>query len=323
MANIDIFNIKPTVISRTLRDKSILLFSKPKVGKTTFCAQAGALILGFEKGVNAIAGAYFQPIYKWSDVKLVIRQLEKPEAHQLYETIAFDTVSIAFQLCEDYICAQNGVQKIGDIPYGAGYQSLKKEWEATLRKITMMDYGLILVAHEKTRLEAGPNDTTIEIIEPDLNKRAAEVCTGLVDLIAYIGTEFDENGNSTRYLYTRETPTIKAGSRFKYLSPKIPFGYTELTKALAEAIEKAGENGAKVVDKIEKQVEDVLDFNVVRAEAQDLWTKLVTKDETNATVILKKIEITMGHKMKLSEFTEDQVSLLNLIVVEMRDMLQN
>jgi hypothetical protein len=52
------------------------------------------------------------------DFKLVLRQLEKPEAREMYDTITIDTVGIAWEMCEQYICAQNGVQKIGDIAWG-------------------------------------------------------------------------------------------------------------------------------------------------------------------------------------------------------------
>lgn len=152
-------------------------------------------------------------------------------------------------------------------------------------------------------------------------KRAAEICNGIVDLIGYIGNEFDSDGFSHRYIYTRETPTIKAGSRFQYLAPKIPFGYKELTNALADAIEKAGENGAKIVDSTEREVLEILDFEALRNEARTLWEQLVTADASNADRILKKIEMIFGRKMKLSEITEDQVDLMNLVVIEMRDML--
>lgn len=52
------------------------------------------------------------------DFKLVLRQLEKTEAQAMYDTISIDTVTIAWDLCEMYICAQHGVQKISDIPWG-------------------------------------------------------------------------------------------------------------------------------------------------------------------------------------------------------------
>ena len=179
-----------------------------------------------------------------------------------------------------------------------------------------------MIAHSASRIEKDADGSEREIISPELPKRAAEICNGIVDIIGYIGSEYDKEGNSTRYLYTRETPTLFAGSRFKYLAPKIKFGYQELVNAIAEAIEQSETlDGAKVVDNAPiVTMEEKLDFNAVRAEAAELWGKLTTADENNAVIILKKIEMTMGHKMKLSEFTEDQCDLLALVVAEMRDM---
>lgn len=321
---IDILNIQPSVISRDLRGKYVLLYGKPKSGKTTAAtAFPKSLLVAFEKGYNAIGGVRAVDITRWSDFKMVIRQLEKLEARDLYETIIIDTISIAYDYCEQYICAQNGVQKIADIPWGGGYSAAKKEFEATLRKITMLGYGIVLIAHSTSRIEKTAEGSELEIISPDMPKRASEICNGLVDIIGYIGGEYDQDNNFVRYLYTRETPTLFAGSRFKYLKSKIKFGYDELVEAINEAIDLAEKNdGVKVVDKADTTtIEEKLDFNKVRAEAQELWSKLVQENEENASIILKKIEMIMGHRMKLSEFTEDQVDLLQLAVIEMQDML--
>ena len=321
---IDILSIQPSVISRDLRGKYVLLYGKPKSGKTTAAASfPKALLVAFERGYNALGGVRAVDITKWADFKMVLRQLEKPEAKQLYETVVIDTISIAWECCEQYICAQNGVQKLADIPWGGGYSAAKKEFESALRKITMLGYGIVLIAHSAKRIETNADGNEIEIVFPEMPKRASEICNGLVDIIGYIGGEYDENGNYTRYLYTRETPTLFAGSRFKYLAPKIKFGYNELVDAIAEAITMSErQDGVTVVEKAElTPVAEKLDFTQVRAEAQDLWTKLVAQNEENASVILKKIEMIMGHRMKLSEFTEDQVDLLQLAVLEMRDMM--
>lgn len=320
---IDILNIQPSVISRDLRGKYVLLYGKAKVGKTTAaCSFPNSLLVAFERGYNAIGGVRAVDVTKWSEFKTVLKQLEKPEAQKLYDTIIIDTITIAWDYCEQYICTQNGVQKINEIAWGGGYSACKKEFEGALRKITMLGYGIVLIAHNTSRVEKTAEGSEIEIISPELPKRAAEICNGLVDIIGYIGGEYDENKNYTRYLYTRETPTLFAGSRFKYLAPKIKFGYEELVNAIADAIDMAEKkDGATVVDKSDLvAVEEKADFNTVRAEAQALWTKLIGQSEENAITILKKIEIIMGHKMKLSEFTEDQVDLLNLVVAEMREM---
>ena len=115
-----------------------------------------------------------------------------------------------------------------------------------------------------------------------------------------------------------------AGSRFKYLAPKIKFGYNELVEAINEAIQKSETlDGAKVVDKIESKVEEELKFDEIRNEASELWTALVGADEANADRILKKVEMIFGRKIKLSEITEDQKDLFYLVLLDMRDMKDN
>ena len=116
-----------------------------------------------------------------------------------------------------------------------------------------------------------------------------------------------------------------AGSRFKYLAPKIKFGYQELVDAIAEAIEKSEKlDGAVVIDtEVNTAIEsEPLHYDEIRAEAQELWGKLIAQNEENAARILKKVEMIFGRPMKLSEITEDQVDLYNLVLIEMREMLK-
>ena len=322
---IDILNIQPSVISRDLKGKYILVYSQPKVGKTSFAASFPRnLLMAFEKGYNAIGGIRAVDINKWSDAKLVLRQLEKPEAKAMYDTVTIDTTSIAWDICEQFICAQNGVQKINEIPWGQGYAQLTQEFEAFLRRITMLGYGLILITHADVRRETVEN-SEIEFFSPSLNKRCYPICNRIVDIIGYIGIEWTENGDSERWLYTRKTPTVMAGSRFKYLAPKIKFGYNELVNAVAEAIEKSEKlDGATVVDTVVQKAEDKLDYNALRAEAFDIWQKLVGSgeeiNEDMARRIQKRVEMIFGRQIKISEITEDQVDLLNLVVMDMRDL---
>ena len=320
---IDILNIQPTTISRDLKGKFVCIYSLPKVGKTSMACQFPKnLLLAFEKGYNAIAGIKPVDITKWSDLKLVLRQLEKPEARQMYDTITIDTIGIAWEMCEQFVCAQNGVQKIGDIPWGGGYSACKREFESCLRKITQLGYGLVIIAHVERRIEKRADDSEVEILGPAIPKRAYEIVNQLVDIIGYIDITWDEEGNSERWLYTRKTPTIMAGSRFKYLAPKIKFGYNELVEAIGEAIDKAEKlDGAVVVDTTQQVIEEKLDYNAIRAEAADLWKQLVEKDTENAGRILKKVEMVFGRPMKLSEITEDQVDLFNLVLLDMKEML--
>lgn len=276
-------------------------------------------------GYNAIDGIYAQPIQKWSEFKLLLRQLEQPAAKEKFDTVTIDTASIAYDLCEQFVCAQNSVQKISEIPWGQGYTQVKSEFEACLRKITMLGYGLILIAHQEIRKETIDN-SDVEFYSPALNKRCYEICNRLVDVIGYIAVEWNNDGNAERYLYTRQTPRVVAGSRYKYLAPKIRFGYQELVDAIGDAIDQSEKlDGAVVVEKQEATVEEHLDYNGLRNEAQELWQKLVMSNgeepnEEMAKRVMKRVEMIFGHPMKISEITEDQVDLLNLVVIDMRDL---
>ena len=191
---------------------------------------------------------------------------------------------------------------------------------STLQASSSLPVKLYLI---RKRIEKRADDSEVEILGPAIPKRAYDIVNQLVDIIGYIDITWDEDGNAERWLYTRKTPTVMAGSRFKYLAPKIKFGYQELVDAIIDAIEKSEKlDGARVVDKSEQQIEEQLKFEDVREEASKLWAKLVTADANNADKILKKVEMIFGRKLKLSEITEDQVDLMQLVVLEMRDMVK-
>ena len=321
---IDILSIEPTVISRDLKGKYLLLYGKPKTGKTTMASRFPKnLLIAFEKGYNAIDGIKAVDVNKWSEFRQVLKQLEKPEAREMYDTITIDTTTIAYEMCEQFVCSQNGVQSIRDIPWGQGWSLAKKEFETCLRKITMLGYGLVLISHIETRKEKTADDSEIEILAPSMPKRCYEVVNQIVDIIGYIATEWDDDGNSHRWLYTRQTPTVMAGSRFPYLAPKIKLGYQDLVDAINEAIDKQRDiDGAVVVDKVEKKQEEELSFAEIREEASKIWAKLINENPANAERILKKVEMIFGRKLKLSEITEDQKEPFFLVLLEMRDMVK-
>ena len=318
----DLLNLAPTVITRDLSSKYILLAAPYKFGKTTFmCNIPNALILSFEPGLNAHAGVYAQKISKWADLKLIYRELQKPAVQEKFKCICFDTIEIAATMCQDFVCAQAGVQALAEVPYGKLYKAYENEFSRMIRGIAMLGYGCVFACHTETKeIPTAKENITIERLQPKLDKRAFDIINGLVDVIGVGVMEFDEKGNQKRYLYTQETPTVRAGNRFAYFPGKIEFSYDAVLRSLSEAIEKEGSlHPDSIVDKVQS-TDEKIDFNAIRAEAAELWSKLVSANEDNALTILKKIEMIMGHRMKLSEFTEDQADLLNLVVIEMREM---
>lgn len=303
-----------------------------KVGKTSFAAQIEKnLILATELGTNAIDNLSVIPILKWTDVKQVLKQLRDPRARELYNTITFDTISIAADLVEKYICSRENVDNIRDIPFGQGFKMVAKELQDVLREITLLGFGLILICHSKETASSYVDEdgNAIPCVQPDLTRNIYTVASGITDLIGYIGVEFDKDGNSHRYLYTRQTPTIFAGSRWKYLNPKIEFGYDELVQAIGEAIEKQKElDGAVVVDKAEMVVEKQRPFTDVMEEAKNIWVNYVgsvedeEEKENRLRVINDIVQRVFGKPIKLSQATPSQQDLVELFINTCHDELK-
>lgn len=327
MANIDLLALEPTVITRDLSNKYILLAAPYKFGKTTFMTNIpGALVLSFEPGLNARAGVYAQKITSWSDLKLVCRQLAKPEVMNKFRCVCFDTIEIAATMCQEFVCARAGVQAMSDVGYGKLYKEYEIEFAKTIRGIAMLGYGCVFACHTEVKnIEVAP-EVVREQIRPKLDKRAFDIINGLVDIIGIGVMKFDDKGESRRVLYTTETPTIKAGNRFTYFPPVIDFSYQSVLDNLSDAIEaEATNNNATIVDKIE-QSKDELNYRDLLNEAKKLWDEIVVRDgeinEEAAKKVLKRVEMIFGRPVKISEITEDQVSLLQLVVLDMRDLAE-
>lgn len=333
MGDINIFELTPSVIDKSLRGKYLLIYGKSKCGKTSFAVQAPrTLTCAFELGLNALSGKYYVPIPKWSDFKKVLSQLRKPQAKEMYDTIVIDTATWAYGLCEKYICQREGSDDLRSIPWGQGWGMVKNEFSECLREITMLGFGIILICHEKEKSTdmVDEEGNPLTRVEPDGPRQMREVIDALVDIIGYIETEFDPvTKESVRYLYTRSTPTIFAGSRYQYLAPKIKFGYQELVNAISEAIDLSVKNdGAQVAEHVEKIQIKNRPFNEVMDEARTIWSAYLDKaaneeeKEQHLNIMKDVIKRVFGtEEFKLSQAVPSQSDLVELFIDEIKDMM--
>lgn len=78
----------------------------------------GALLIALEKGYNALPGVIAQDVTSWTELKMVYRELKKPEVKQTFQSVIIDTVDIAADMCQKYVCTQKGIESLGDLGYG-------------------------------------------------------------------------------------------------------------------------------------------------------------------------------------------------------------
>lgn len=336
MARTDISKIQPTRLCKDLRGRFIEIFGREKSGKTSTAVMwPKPLLCAFEKGYNALVGVYPADIDNWSDFKDICRQLKKPEMREMYETVIIDTVGIAYSMCEDYIKSQQNVTEIADIPWGRGFKMLREEFEKTFRQLSKLGYAIVFIAHSKSKVTdvTDKEGNKLEQVSPNLPASCAEAVNGLVDVIAYLGIEYDENRNSTRYLYLRETPTVFAGSRYRYITPRIPLSYDNLVKAVADAMEKeAAETGTSFIteEELNRHEEQIAKrtFTDVMTEAKQIWvsylegaTSTEEKDNRLNTMQVVISRIFGNNNFKLSQAIPQQQDLVELFISEMRDMM--
>ncbi len=326
---INLLNIQPHKVSRDLSGFLVYIFGAGGTGKTTLASQMDrALLLAAERGYNAIPGVMAQDITSWSEMKQVVRELKKPEVKETFKSICVDTIDLMADYCEKYICNREGVEKLGDIPWGGGFKMMKKEFEDTFRTIAQMDYALFFISHSKDKLFKREDGTEYNQIVPSLSPSYNEIIRNMSDLQGYAHQTRLENGRPEVMLTLRSMDgSVECKSRFKYIEPEIPFSYEALSKALNDAIEKEAEkNGHQFVtdERAQVPVAPEYDFDELMGEFRKMIAQIqdATGDDFTKKWAPKITAITdkyLGKGKKVNDCTADQVEQLVLIVDDLKE----
>lgn len=323
---IDLLNLQPHKVSRDLSGYIIYLYGEGKTGKTTLATQAGgALLLAFEKGYNALGGVYAVDMTSWKDVRDILKELKKPEIQEKFKSVIFDTIDIAGTLCEKWVCGQNGVTNISDIPYGGGWTKLKREFEDTVRAITQMGYAVYFISHDKDKEFTRKDGTKYNQIVPTCSSSFNNIAKNAADVYAFAEKYADENGVARVRLILRSADnSVDTGCRFKYIEPVIDMSYEALREAISNAIDKEAKmNGGQfVTDEREKAIEvKQYDFEGLINEFNDITMKMMEEDPAYYQPrIIDLVTRMLGPGKKVNEATIQQVELIAEIVESLKDM---
>ena len=320
---IDLLSLEPQRISRDLKGKYILLYGLPGVGKTSLASEfKNVLIAGFEMGTNALNNVYVQPIKTWKDWRDMVKQLcTKDALKDKFDSIAIDTADFAWDLCVKWICSQNGVEKLGDIPWGGGYDLAKKEYTQTFRDLTYSGYGLVFISHSTEKTYKNEKGEDYTQIVPALPNRPFDIVNKMVDIIAYIReipVEIGDKVENKRYMFLRGDQRFLAKSRFKYIKPRIELSYQGLVDAIFEAIDEevahTGGTGSNEENPYTKQ-----NFEEIMEDAKQLWGQVVQNDKTEQALAI--LEEEFGKPTRFSEILPEQTKELNAALIKIRDLI--
>lgn len=326
---INLLNIEPHKVSRDLSGYITFIYGPAKVGKTTFGSKMpGHLILAFERGYNAIPGAMVTDITSWGEMKQVVRELKKPEVKAVYKSIIVDTVDVAADACQKYVCNQLGIENIGDGGWATnGWAKYKKEFEDTFRLLTQLGYAVVFISHDKEKTIKLQGQPEYQQIGSSMQSSAMAIVENMSDIIGYAHPVY-KDGEYKRVLSLRSPDnTVRCGCRFRYIAPEIEFSYESLTKALNDAIDKeANETNNQFVtnERFETPVMQEFNYEALIAEFQELVGSLMNKNANfYGPRITQIVDKYLGKGKKVSDASINQAELISLIVDEIKAELNS
>lgn len=317
---INLLELKPHKVSRDLSGYITYIYGQGGAGKTTFGSETPKpLLLAFEKGYNAIPGIIAQDVTTWGELKQVLRDLKKPEVKAMFSTIIIDTVDIASQLCEKYLCNQLGIENIGDGGWATnGWAKVKREWEQTFRAVTMEGYALVFISHAKDKTFTRKDGSTYNQIVPSCSTAYNEIIKNMSDIMGYIEVEHGER----KLILRSSDESVDCKCRFKFIEPEITFGYQYLVDALNRAIDaEADATNNQFVTNEKASIAFVTnyDYDALKLEFNDLVSKIMTKNQSNAPKITAIVDKYLGKGKKVAEATPEQAELIHLINIELKE----
>lgn len=331
----NILDLQPNKVSKSLSSYATLIFGPPKVGKSRLAAEfPKPLFFATEPTQETIPGAYLLPIRKWSEMKQAVRQLKDPKVKEKFSTIVIDVVDLAASYCEEYICSQNDVDALKDIAWGAGYSMTEKEFRKTLYEIRQEGYGLVMLSHVTDGTFTREDGTEFNERTPSIpGKRTKGIVENLADIYGYAHMVRREDGSYERVLSLRATDeSMPNGNHFKYMPDEVPLSYKALEEALADAIQKEENETSPDFfcdDKPSAFIEsEPLDFSALREEFDSLVAKLQEAlgssfGTQGAPRIVEIANKYLGKGKLVADCTPAQVEQLALIVDDIKDMFAN
>jgi energy-coupling factor transporter ATP-binding protein EcfA2 len=213
------------VPAQALSPRNLIIFSKPKTGKTTLLSQLdNCLILDLEQGSMYLEAMKVEA-NSIADIKAVGKAIK--EAGNPYDYVAVDTITALEEMCIPYAeelymktpmgkgWLTDGKLKYGTViglPNGAGYQYLREAFTKVVAYIQTWAPRVILVGHVKdTVLEKNGSD--FNSLDLDLTGKLKRITASNSDSIGYLYRKGKKN-----ILSFKTSDEVACGARPKHLS---------------------------------------------------------------------------------------------------------
>lgn len=216
-----------------------LLYGPPCIGKTTFGAAAGGIIIDCENGAGLVSGATRSPYLEtWTEIEKWLKAVET-EKHP-HGAVVIDTLDWMLRRIEEHV---SGATKKTDATlnrshggYGNGKQVLKNYIYSVLLpqldRIVNKGIAVILLAHASRHEITDPDGIVIEKTAPDVPHEYLSIVVEWSDFVCLAYQGADE-----RLLLTTETNKAVAKNRYG-LPATLPFSWGAFSNAINDGMTK-------------------------------------------------------------------------------------
>jgi hypothetical protein len=220
-----------------LEDLSILIYGRPKLGKTRWAAGfENGVFLATEAGQGAV-DAYLVPIDRWETLLQACAELAAGQHH--FSPIIVDTVDLMYALCQDYIRRKHNVAYEGDLAFGKGFTLVLDEFTRVLLKMSHLGLGLVMIGHceyETVETRVGAYQRAV----PQLKDKARRFICGLADVILHCDLEAEAAGGTSaprRVIHTKPSQFWEGGDRTGRLPETLPLDFDAFRAAFEAAMQ--------------------------------------------------------------------------------------
>ncbi len=159
----------------TMSGKSFLAsqFPNPVIFNTDGNAEANTVPSVQLRNIKDTNGKIKRSVIDQLDKLITALQTEK----HTYETVVLDVIDDIVVMIEHYICDKEGVETLGDIPYGKGYAAFTNIFQQLVIELKSLPMNVIYISRNATKLEG-----TTEIEIPSLKEKHQNIVNGNCDL---------------------------------------------------------------------------------------------------------------------------------------------
>lgn len=211
---------KEKVKASRVSPSKLVLYSAPKVGKTTVLSQLeNCLIIDCEKGSDFVDALKYQ-VNSLEDLYYLGEEIKKQG--KPYKYLAIDTISRIEDWCVEearklYIATPMGANYTGNnvltLPNGAGYLYVRISFEKWTNYIETLAENVIYIAHLKDKFVGNKKGEEVSSKDIDLIGKGKSILCSKADAIGYMYRTKDDN-LSISFI---SDDTVVCGSRCEHL----------------------------------------------------------------------------------------------------------